>query len=238
MKKTWFWATIVFWFILAGAFVGRALIFSPDRFSPKTICQYESTTNGVKETNRVWVNEGRLKSLLPIITNKFRSEGWTPEGRELDLTPLLLELSEENPSLEGRLEIHAFKKAGATKALGLLENPSSDTTYGWEGELPDSVFNPSQSRSSWNFPFTPPEDSRELFCQKLMNFRIGLIYLDHDNGLYQRFSSLCLRQGFRIRPWRGDPEREVFLLSKPSFKLLAVLNPQPLEDVIALVSLN
>ncbi len=238
MNKYWFWGTIVFWFILASAFLSRALIFSPVCFSPKTICQYESTTNGVKETNLVWVNQGKLINLLPIIMDKFHSEGWTPEGRELNLTPILLELSNKNPSLEGRLEIHAFKKAGVTKALGLLENPDSGMTYGWEGELPGGIFNLTQARSHWDFPFSPPEESREIFCQKLQNFKIGLIYMDPSNSLRQKFFALCLQQGFNFRPWKGDPGREAYLLSKTSVRLLAVLNPQSLEDVIALVSLN
>jgi hypothetical protein len=235
MRQKWFWTAFGFWVFFTSAVITWPLIFCPIRFSPKTLSEFEIKVNGETEHNRVWVNEGRLHDLLPVIQKQWLAEGWSSAGQGIDLTPLLLGQLENSPSLEDQLQIKVFKRKGYYKSLGLLEPSGSGKTYGWEGELPDQAFNTKKSIGHWDFPFLPPPDAEETFCQKLQNFQLALIYLSKAENGEKLFAQLCANQGFSQKLWREDGWKKIYILTKNTKRLLAVLNQEPGEKVLSLV---
>jgi len=77
MKNKWFWGTLAFWMIFAIALTGRALIYSSLRFDPQIISRYEIKTNGLVQSHKIWVNEGSLTALVPLVDDHLRQDGWS-----------------------------------------------------------------------------------------------------------------------------------------------------------------
>ncbi len=234
MKQKWFWGTFAFWVIFAGTVMAWALIYSPVHFAPKFLSQYETEINGLKQKNELWVNEGHLTALLPVITQNWLKDGWRPAGNNLDLTSAILGALDENTDLSDQVQVRVFQKKDFHKTLGLWEPTGENQTYGWVSEIPDKALNPSTAKSNWHFPFIPPENSNRLYCQKLKNLQIALITLPADTRFEDHFHESCINQGFTQNLWRNDPDKKSYILSKGKTRLLAVLTAEGNQDSISL----
>src|SRR5665213_44903 len=195
MKQKWFWTTLVFWTLLASSVVSWALISSPLRFQPQTISRYETKVNGQPQKTELWVNQGRLTDLMPIIVKEFTNNHWKPLGNDLDLTSSLLGSISDSFDLSDQIQIKLFEKNGFYKVLGLWQSKDADETYGMTSEVPNNAFNLSQSKSNWGFPFAPPPAATQLFYEKLETLKIGFIYLPPGDEPVQQFNQICSNQG-------------------------------------------
>jgi hypothetical protein len=238
MKKIWFWGTFFFLVFFTGSIFSWALIFSPIHFEPKTIEKFETEFNGSIQKNQIWVNDGRLKNLLPVIARKWKEEGWISYANGLDFTSSLLGEVGDTGTIPENLRLNIFRKKGFFKTLGLWEPLNESKTYGWESEVPDSAFNPDRAKAHWTFPFIPPPNTSRLYCQKLKNFQIAFISFPPRENLVAFFQQLCASQGFSLRLWSQDDGQKVYVLFKNNRRLLAVLNSEEGRDSLSLVSLN
>ncbi len=223
MKRNWFWLTFLFWVLCTVSVVSWALIFSPARYAPQIIGRFQTRINGERQDTEIWRNEGRLKDLLPVITEAFQSQGWRPTRDGIDLAPALLGAAAEDSDLPSRLQVVVFQKKGSYKTLGLWEPRREGETYGWTSEIPDAAFNPQRARANWDFPLLPPADAQRFYCQSLRNFEVALVSRPGRKGVPGDFGRLCASQGFQARLWRKDDGRETYSLSKGKDRLLAVV---------------
>lgn len=235
MRNKWFWGTLAFWVIFAIALTGRALIYSNLRFEPKVISRYDIQTNGLTQSHKLWVNEGSLGDLVPLVDDRLRQEGWVSCAGGRDLIPDLLQLEGLVPDISGLVQIKMFQKPGFHLALGLLQASGESRTYGWEGVFPDAVFDPTQARKGWDIPFPVPPDAKQLMNEKLENLQIALVILPPQKNLVSRFQDLCRKGNWEAVEWKSGGEEPAFLLTQGRNKLLAVLSRQSSEDVITLL---
>ncbi len=224
MKQKWFWATLVFWTLLASSVVCWALISSPLRFQPQTISRYETKINGQSQKTELWINQGRLNDLMPIIVKEFTNDHWKPFGNGLDLTSALLGSICDSFDLSDQVQIKLFEKNGLYKVLGLWQSKNVDETYGMTSDLPNSVFNLSLAKSSWGFPFAPPPSATQLFYEKLEMLKIGFIYLPPGDDAIQQFNQICSNQGFSEILWQEKKDKKVYILTNKKFKILAIVS--------------
>ncbi len=236
MKNKWFWGTLLFWAIFSIAIMGRALIFSTLRFDPKIISQYEIKTNGLTQSHRLWMNEGDLVDLLPLINDRLRREGWNSCAGGIDMVPDFLQLDGLVPDISEKLQIKMFQKPGFHLAMGLLQPSGESLTYGWEGILPDRILSLDQELKAWNFHFPVPPDASHLINEKLANLQIGMVILPHQQGLTRRFLNLCQQGNWEASEWNSGTEYPTFFLTRKGEKLMAVLNQQTSQDVITLLN--
>src|ERR1035438_10252493 len=124
MKNKWFWGSLAFWMIFAIGLTGRALIYSSLRFDPQIISRYEIKTNGLVQSHKIWVNEGSLTALVPLVDDLLRQDGWSSCANSQDLVPDLLQLDGLVPDISDRVQIKMFQKPGLHLALGLLQDTS------------------------------------------------------------------------------------------------------------------
>src|ERR1700679_3038701 len=148
MKQKWFWSTLVFWALLTSSVVSWALISSPLRFQPQTISRYETKVNGKSQKTELWINQGRLTDLMPIIVKEFTNDHWEPLGNGLDLTSTLLGSISDSFVLSDQVQVKLFEKNGLYKTLGLWQSKDTDETYGMTSEVPNTIFNLSQAKSN------------------------------------------------------------------------------------------
>jgi hypothetical protein len=238
MKQKWFWGTFLFLTIFTSTVIAWALIFSPVRFSPKTLQEFQTKINGTEEKNQIWVNEGHLKELLPVIVEKWDKEGWKIHGQKMDLTPAVLGLLDDSIDLEDNLQVRVFKKGDLYRTLGLWEPPGNDETYGWVGELPDRAFNPSLAVEKWDFPMAPPPNALRIYCQGLGNLKVALISLPPPRNFDDQFLAYCSSQGFTGKLWKKNEDESVYFLNQGGKKILAFLNMDEGEGHISLVSFD
>jgi hypothetical protein len=235
MRNKWFWGTLAFWVVFAAALTGRALIYSDLRFDPKVIGRYDIRTNGLAQSRKLWVNEGSLGDLVPLVDDRLRREGWASCAGGRDLIPDLLQLEGLVPDISDRVQLKMFQKPGFHLALGLLQATGEPKTYGWEGVFPDAVFDLNQARKGWDLPFPVPPDAKQLVNEKLENLQIALVILAPQKDLIGRFQDLCRKGNWETAEWKSGGEGTAFLLTQGSNKLLAVLSRQSSEDVITLL---
>jgi hypothetical protein len=238
MKQNWFWGTLFFWFVLTGSVVCWALISAQLRFQPQTISHYETKLNGKTQKTELWVNQGRLTELAPIITKKFAKDHWEPCANGLDLTSALLGSLGDSFDLSDQIQIKMFKKNGLYKALGLWQSKDTDETYGIISEVPGSILDLSQSKSNWIFPFPPPPDTIQLFSEKLGDLKIGFIFLPLNDEPVNRFKETCLASGFKQTFLREENNKKIFILVKNKTKILASLGIENNQNVISLIELK
>jgi hypothetical protein len=238
MKQKWFWATLVFWTLLASTVVSWALISSPLRFQPQTISRYETKVNGQPQKTELWVNQGRLTDLMPIIVKEFINDHWEPLGNDLNLTSTLLGSISDSFDLSDQVQIKLFEKKGVYKALGLWQSKNTDETYGMTSETPNTTFDLSQAKSNWQFPFAPPPATTRLFYEKLETLKIGFIYLPSGNEPIQQFDQICSAQGFSQTLWQKANDKKISILSNKKIKILAIFNFEPHRNVISLVEIK
>lgn len=238
MKQKWFWSTLVFWTLLASSVVSWALISSPLRFQPQTISRHETKVNGQPQKTELWVNQGRLTDLMPIIIKQFTNDHWKSLGDGLDLTSSLLGSISDSFDLSDQVQIKLFEKQGLYKALGLWQSKDTDMTYGMTSEIPNSIFNLSQAKSNWGFPFAPPPAATKLFYENFENLKIGFIYLPIGDEPVQQFDQICSSQGFSEILWQKESNKKIYILSDRKIKILAILNFEPHRNIISLVEIK
>ncbi len=238
MKNKWFWGTLSFWFIFAIAFTSRALIFSDVKFDPQIISHYEIKTNGLIQSHKLWINEGSLNNLLPLLSDRLRQEGWISCAGGRDIIPDLLQLDSSVPDISDKLQIKIYRKPGFHLSIGLLQREGETKTYGWESILPDMVFNQEQARKSWDLSFPTPSDAKQLVNEKLENLQIAMVILPLQKNLTGRFQELCQQGNWEAALWKKGETDPVFILTKGENKLLALLSHQDSEDVITLLRLD
>jgi len=238
MKQKWFWATLVFWTLLTSTVVCWALISSPLRFQPQTISHYETKINGQTQKTELWVNQGRLTDLMPIIVKEFTTDHWESLGNGIDLTSSLLGSISDSFDLSDQVQIKLFEKNGLYKALGLWQSKDTDETYGMTSEVPKMMFNLSQAKSNWGFPFAPPPAAIQLFYEKLQTLKIGFIYLPPGDEPVQQFNQICFNQGFSQILCQKETNKKIYLLINKKIKILAIFNFETHRNVISLVELK
>ena len=238
MKNKWFWGTLAFWMIFAIALTGRALIYSSLRFDPQIISRYEIKTNGLVQSHKIWVNEGSLTALVPLVDDHLRQDGWSSCANSQDLVPDLLQLDGLVPDISDRVQIKMFQKPGLHLALGLLQDTSESKTYGWEGQFPDSVFDLTQAKKAWDLPFPVPSDAKQLLNEKLENLQIGMVVFSPQKSLVDRFQEICRQGNWQVSEWKGSGEKTAYLLTRGRDKIFAILNHQTSEDIITLLKLD
>jgi len=238
MNRKWFWLTLVFLFIFTSSVISWAVIFSPIRFQPKIIEKFETQVNGLSQKNEVWVNQGSLEKLIPIITEKLAGDGWAVLGKSINLAPEFFGILDEESALDPKLQMKVFKKGKIYKTVGLWEASDENQTYGYVSEIPDASFSPIQARTQWKFPLKPPDDADELFCQKLENFQIALISLPMVKNPDNTLSQLCASQGFNRKLLRRESDKKTYLLSKSNTRIVAILSFEENQNYLSMVSLN
>jgi hypothetical protein len=238
MKQKWFWVTLVFWTLLASSVVSWALISSPLRFQPQTISQYETKVNGQPQKTELWVNQGRLTDLMPIIVKEFTNDHWEPLDNGLDLTSALLGSISDSFDLSDQVQIKLFEKHGLYKAFGLWQSKDTDETYGMTSDVPNAIFNLSQAKSSWGFPIAPPPAATQLFYETLETLKIGFIYLPLGDEPVQQFNQICSNQGFSQILWQKKTDKKIYILTNKKIKILAIINFEARRNVISLVEIK
>ncbi len=238
MKRKWFWITLIFWASFTCTVITWPLIYAPVRFDPKIIGEFETKVNGFKQKNIMWINEGNLNDLLPIILEKLTKEGWISVGKNMDLTPVLLGIADESEQPSKHLLIKVFQRKDFYKTLGLWEPVGAGKTYGFVGEIPDSIFSLSQAKTHWDLPFTPPSDSNSLYCQKLNNIDIGLISLPYQDKFGDVFHQLCVTRGFSEKLLSSETDKKIFVLTKGRIKILAISEIENGQTSISMACLD
>jgi hypothetical protein len=238
MKQKWFWTTLVFWILLASSVVCWALISSPLRFQPQTISRYETKVNGQYQKTELWVNQGRLTDLMPIIVKEFKNDHWKPLINGLDLTSALLGSISDSFDLSDQVQIKLFEKHGLYKALGLWQSKNSDETYGMTSEVPNATFCLSEAKSNWGFPFPPPLDVTQLYYEKFEGLQIGFIFLPLNDEPINRFEQTCIALGYTQTLWRKENNKKVYILSNKKTKILAIFNVENNQNIISLVEIK
>jgi len=238
MKQKWFWSTLVFWALLTSSVVSWALISSPLRFQPQTISRYETKVNGKSQKTELWINQGRLTDLMPIIVKEFTNDHWEPLGNGLDLTSTLLGSISDSFDLSDQVQVKLFEKNGLYKTLGLWQSKDTDETYGMTSEVPNTIFNLSQAKSNWGFPFPPPPSATQLFYEKLETLKIGFIYLPPGDVPVQQFNQICSRQGFSQTLWQNENNKKIYIISNKKIKVLAIFNFETHRNTISLVEIK
>jgi hypothetical protein len=238
MKQKWFWATLVFWTLLASSVVCWALIASPLRFQPQIISRYETKVNGQSQKTELWVNQGRLTDLMPIVIKEFTNDHWQPLGSGLNLTSALLGSISDSFDLSDQIQIKLFEKNGFYKALGLWQSKETDETYGMTSELPNAAFNLSQARSTWGFPFAPPPNATQFFYEKLESLKIGFIYLPPGDESVRQFDQNCFDQGFSQIQWQQENNKKIYIFSNKKIKILAIYDFETHRNIISLVEIK
>jgi hypothetical protein len=238
MKQKWFWATLVFWTLSASSIVCWALISSPLRFQPQIISRYETKVNGQSQKTELWINQGRLTDLMPIIVKEFTTDHWKPLGNGLDLTSALLGSISDSFDLSDQIQVKLFQKNGLYRTLGLWQSKDTDETYGMTSEAPNAIFNLSQAKSNWGFPFPPPPSATQLFYEKLETLKIGFIYLPPGDAPVQQFNQICSSKGFSQILWQKENNKKIYILSDKKIKILAILNFDAHRNTISLVEIK
>jgi len=238
MIRKWFWFTLIFLFISTSSVISWAVIFAPIHFQPKIIEKFETQINGLKQKNEIWINQGSLEKLIPLIMEKWTNEGWVSEGSSLNLAPEFFGVLDESSSLDSKIQMKVFKKEKIYKTLGLLESADRNQTYGYVSEIPDAAFNPKQARARWKFPLLPPDTSDELFCQKLQNFQVAFISIPADKNPENTFNQLCLSQGFNQKIWRQEIDKKIYILTKGNKRIVAIISFEETRCHISMASLN
>lgn len=238
MKQKWFWITLFTWILFASSVVSWALISSPLRFQPQTISRYETKVNGQPQKTELWVNQGRLIDLMPIIIKELTNDHWAPLGNGLNLTSALLGSISNSFDLSDQIQIKLFEKQGLYKAVGLWQSKDMDVTYGMISEMPNTVFNLSQAKSHWGFPFPPPSAATRLFYENIEILKIGFIYLPIGDEPVQQFEKTCSNQGFSQTFWQKENNKKIYILSNKKVKILAIYNFESYYDVISLIEIK
>ncbi len=238
MKKTWFWATLVFWGILSSAVISRALIFSPLQFDPQTIQHFETQVNGLPQDHRVWVNSGTLNRLIPLIETQYKNQGWNLVGSGMDFAPTALGIQDPSIAFPDTFQIKIFEKNAVTRTLGLWQSPGTDQTYGWTCDTSQAIQDFVQARKNWNFPFAPPPNATSFFVEKIRNCQIAIILVPATPHPLEEFDEICRAQSFEKNPYTGDTSNPTFILKKNRLRLLAQLIAGKTQTSLSFVDLN
>lgn len=234
-KFKWFWMAFTVLSVFTVAVFSRALIFSPFRFDPQPIGQFEAEINGSKQKNDVWVNMGSMEDLQAELTEEWSKEGWHPVHHGMDFAPTLLGLEAAPDILSPYLQMEIFEKKDSYRTLSLLQDSEKNQTYGWVSDTPKNVFDLSQAQAHWDFPFQPPLQAKRLYCQKNLNFQMAFIFIPPQRNLAAFFQKLSSFQNFELRYLGQSNDRASYMLSKGRLRLLALLDNGQKESVISLV---
>ena len=238
MKQKWFWGTLIFLALFSGSIVCWALISSPLRFQPQTISQYTTQVNGQTQKTEFWINQGRLTELFPLIEKELKNDHWVPMMNGLDLTSVLLGPLGDSFDLSDQVQIKLFQKNGLYRAFGLWQSKSTEETYGMTTEVPSAVFNLSQAKTHWGFPFPPPPSTTQLFYEKLENLQIGFICLPVGEEPIEQFNQICASRGYSQTLWQKENAKKIYLLTDKKIKILAIFDFEDSRSVISLVEIK
>lgn len=238
MNQKWFWGTLLFLTLFSGSIVSWALISSPLRFEPQVINHFENDFNGQKQRTDIWVNQGRLTELLPLVTQEMEKNNWKSLGRGIDLGSAILGLNAKGLDFSDQFDVKVWEKDGVYRTIGLLQSKDTDTTYGATSDFPKTAFDMDKTLKNWNFPIPPPRGDDLLFNVQLKNVKLGIVLFSHSEEPFKNFKQLCSEKGFSQNLEEEEKNKKVFLLTDKKNKILAIFDQEGPTDSIALFQID
>ncbi|HVM32207.1 MAG TPA: hypothetical protein VMU88_03670 [bacterium] len=238
MKKTWFWATLVFWCVFSSAVISRALIFAPLSFQPQMLRHFETRINGRAQRHDLWVNDGALNRLIPLIEAQYGKQGWKPVASGMDLAPEALGFKNPSVAFPDSFQLKLFQREGLFRVLGLWQSPREDKTYGWACDTPPIPPSPEQARPQWGFPLRPPAGAVSIYQSRIDGLAMAFFILPGTRPFQETIDSVVQSQGFQATPYYQDSSQTAFLLQKNKTRLLAQAAFQSGQTSIAVIDLS
>ncbi len=236
MNQKWFWGTLIFLMLFSGSIVSWALISAPLRFGPQIISHFENDLNGQKQRTDIWVNQGRLTDLLPLVLSEMEKNGWKSNG--IDLSSALLGPSAKGLDFSDQLDVKVWEKDGTYRTIGLLQSKDADMTYGATSDFPKTAFDMNKTLKSWDFPIPPPDKKDLIFNVKLKNMKVGIILASGSENPFEKFTKNCYEAGYSMTLTEEEKNKKVFLLKNKKNRILAVFDRTQAANSIALVQID
>ena len=222
MRYKWFWMTLLFWTGCGVAVSAWALIFSPHRPDFSEIAAFSGEVNGSRQDHEISVSAVSLEDARVETEGRWRREGWTPVGGPANFASVVLGLKDDG-LLDPTLRVSLFAKEGRYRVLGFLRDPRKNLTYRWVGEIPKETFNAPSPGDPWDFPIAPPRWALHPYFGRLGEFQMATWGFPSDNASQERFLETCRVQGFEGKIFSESGGEIVYILTRGSVRLIAVL---------------
>jgi hypothetical protein len=238
VNQKWFWGAFLFLLTMSGAVISWALISSSLHFSPQVISHFENDLNGQKQKTDIWVNQGRLTDLTPLVLKTMDEQKWRPLSQGANFTNALLGIPDQNFDFSDQLQIKVFEKDGIYRTLSMLQSKDTDVTYGATSDIPKIAFNAGNAKNNWNFSIPVPNGAQLIYGVKLQNMKLGLILYPHVRVPFNEFIQTCATAGYSVNLEQEEKNKKVFLIANKKNRILAIFNQEDSHNCISLVQLQ